>query len=272
MISVITPVYNGSRFIESCVQTVIAQGCPDLEHIIIDGNSTDKTGEIIKHYGERYSHVRWLSEPDRGQSDAMNKGIAMAQGETIAILNVDDFYEPNVLNRVAEIFKELPEPSFVTGNCNVWDNEGNLIKVNKPVKLKLSNLLLGFDVNPFPINPSAYFYHKSLHDKIGLYDIHEDYVMDVDFLFRAVEGAAVTYVDEIWGNYRMLEGTKTVNSINSGKNTPRVERLIKLYRKKFILSTRISLAVQYVFHKYARKITRKLEKIVKGLFTKNWSQ
>ena len=105
MISVITPVYNGEQFIESCIKVVIDQACPGVEHIILDGDSTDRTVEIIKWYADQYPHILWVSEKDEGQSDAMNKGIAMAKGEIIGILNVDDFYEPNVLNRVSEIFK-----------------------------------------------------------------------------------------------------------------------------------------------------------------------
>jgi len=124
MISVITPVYNGERFIEACIQVVIDQQCSDVEHIIMDGGSKDGTVDIIKRYAEQYSHIRWLSEKDQGQSDAMNKGIAMAKGEILAILNVDDYYEPNVLKRVTEIFKILPEPSLLVGNCNIWDSNG----------------------------------------------------------------------------------------------------------------------------------------------------
>ncbi|MEC4816347.1 MAG: glycosyltransferase family 2 protein, partial [Scytonema sp. PMC 1069.18] len=173
MISVVTPVYNGEKFIESCIKVVIAQNCPDVEHIIVDGGSKDGTVEIIKQYAQKYSHIRWISEKDKGQSDAMNKGIAMAQGEILAILNVDDYYEPNVLNRVSEIFKTLPEPSLLVGNCNVWNDEGRIIHLNKPSKLEFSELLLIPYKNYFPMNPSAYFYHISLHQKIGFYKIEE---------------------------------------------------------------------------------------------------
>jgi glycosyltransferase involved in cell wall biosynthesis len=102
MISVITPVYNGDRFIESCIRMVIDQACSEAEHLIIDGGSSDRTVEIVQQYADRYPHIRWVSEPDAGQSDAMNKGIEMAKGDIIAMLNVDDYYEPNVLNRIVE--------------------------------------------------------------------------------------------------------------------------------------------------------------------------
>jgi len=81
----------------------------------------------------------------------------IAKGEILAILNVDDFYEPDVLNRISEIFKALPEPSLLVGNCNVWVDDDKLKFLNKPTKLKLTDLLLGFNVNQYPVNPSAYF-------------------------------------------------------------------------------------------------------------------
>jgi glycosyltransferase involved in cell wall biosynthesis len=86
-----TPVYNGQRFIEFCIKNVIDQHCSHAEHIIVDGGSTDGTVEIIKSYAEKYPHIRWISEKDNGQSDAMNKGISMAKGEILGVLNVDDF-------------------------------------------------------------------------------------------------------------------------------------------------------------------------------------
>ncbi|MGK7952761.1 MAG: glycosyltransferase family 2 protein [Xenococcaceae cyanobacterium] len=229
MFSIITPVYNGEKFIESCIQSVIEQNCSNLEHIILDGGSSDNTVNIIQQYASKYSHIRWISEKDRGQSDAMNKGIAMAKGNIIGILNVDDFYEPNVLNRVTEILIKLPEPSFVVGNCNVWDTQGKLKYVNKPNNLKLTDLLMGWKINPHPVNPSAYFYHKSLHQEVGLYDVKEQYIMDLDFIFKAVQKAKIVYVDEIWGNYRDIEGTKTFNDRKNRQGDRRKEKLINSY-------------------------------------------
>lgn len=248
MISVITPVYNGEKFIESCIKVVIDQNCTNVEHIIVDGGSTDGTVKIIKQYAEKYPYIRWISEKDKGQSDAMNKGIAKARGEILAILNVDDYYEPNVLNRVLEIFKSLPEPSLLVGNCHVWDNEGKLEYINKPAKLKITDLLLGFDVNPHPVNPSAYFYHASLHKKVGLYKTNEHYVMDLDFLLQAVQAATVTYVDEIWGNYRLLEDTKTVVDIKSGQSSQRNQQLLRFYQIKLPLFQQWKIAMKRKLH------------------------
>ncbi|MEH2129405.1 MAG: glycosyltransferase family 2 protein [Nostoc sp.] len=238
MISIITPVYNGEKFIESCLQVVINQNFAEVEHIIVDGGSTDQTIDIIKYYANQHPHIRWISEKDQGQSDAMNKGIAMAQGLIIGILNVDDFYEPNVLSRISELFKTLPEPSLIVGNCNKWDHRGKLIQINKPKRLRPVDLLMGKQINDdgmidvtFPVNPSAYFYHKSLHQKIGVYKVEEHYVMDIDFLLKAVKVAHVKYFNEIWGNYRYYPGTKTFDDSTNGTSERRIQQLFEDYTK-----------------------------------------
>lgn len=265
MISVITPVYNGEHFIEGCIKTVIDQNCFDVEHIIVDGGSSDRTLEIVQQYAEQHAHIRWLSERDKGQSDAMNKGVQMAQGEILGFLNVDDYYEPNTLNQVLEIFQTLPKPSFLAGNCNVWDTEGNLAEINKPSKLNLFDLLIGIGVNPYPYNPSAYFYHKALHDSIGLYEVDNHHSMDLDFIFRAVQVAHLKYIDKTLGNYRRIDGTKTVEDMKSGKIGERVNNLFRTYRKQLPMMQRFSLMIRdewinlIIFVKRLRRVTHKLK-------------
>jgi len=237
-LSVITPVFNGIRFIEFCIRSVIEQNCPDAEHIIIDGGSTDGTVEVIQSYAEKYPHIRWVSEKDRGQSDAMNKGIDMASARILGFLNVDDYYEPGVLCDVVTMFKDLPEPSLLVGNCNIWDDNDELLGVSRPAKLSLLRLLMLY-IKAFPANPSAYFYHKSLHDMIGPYDVEEHYGMDVHFIFKAVQSAHVTYVDKLWGNYRYLADTKTYRDVTSGKNKIRVTTIADYYRKQAPLHYRV---------------------------------
>jgi glycosyltransferase involved in cell wall biosynthesis len=249
MISIITPVYNSKRFIEFCIKNVIDQNCPAVEHIIIDGGSSDGTVEIIRQYAEKYPHIRWISEKDNGQSDAMNKGIAMARGEIIGILNVDDYYEPNVLCRIHKILKALPEPTLLVGNCNVWDNEGNLWFVSRPAKISLTNLLLERFMESFPMNPSAYFYHASLHRKIWGYKTDEHFGMDLDFILKAVQSANVKYINETWGNYRYLVGTKTYNADKSGENSRRVKAIVKEHRKKMPAFRQLKISLLYEFYR-----------------------
>lgn len=247
MISVITPVYNGEQFIESCIKVVIDQQCSDLEHIIIDGGSKDATVDIIKRYADSYPHIRWISEKDQGQSDAMNKGIAIAKGEILAILNVDDYYEPNVLNCIATTFETLLQPSLLIGNCNIWSSEGNLLYTNKPSRTSLYTLTFG--LYSYPENPSAYFYHKSLHQEVGLYDVDEHYAMDLDFLIRATQVAKIKYINEVWGNFRRFEGTKTFELLLNNECDTRNERVLKKYHRQLPLLQRWYTTIAYEFYK-----------------------
>jgi len=240
-ISVITPVYNGERYIESCLESVIEQTCPFVEHLIVDGGSTDNTIKIVEHYSKEYLHIKWISEKDKGQSDAMNKGIRLASGSIISILNVDDFYEPNTLNFVLKSFKTLLEPSLLVGNCNVLNHDDAIKYVNAPKNLNWKDVLL--KKAPHPFNPSAYFYHSSLHSKIGVYDVDNHYTMDLDFLLKALRIANVKYVDRVLGNYRSIEGTKTNSSRNDGSFRKHSRRA----RINYISSLPFLLRLQVIF-------------------------
>jgi glycosyltransferase involved in cell wall biosynthesis len=229
-LSIITAVYQGHQHIASCIESVIQQKYDAVEHIIIDGGSTDGTVEIVKTYLQKYPHIRFISEKDRGQSDALNKGIKLAQSEIIGILNVDDFYEPDVFRQLGAYFLALKEPALLVGNCNVLGENNQLLYVNKPDRLEQIDFLLG---NSCPLNPSSYFYHKSLHEKIGYYDETDHFSMDVDFLFKAVDAAHVLYVDKCWGNFSYIPGTKTYEDVKSGGNKKRIDLLHKKFFNKF---------------------------------------
>ena len=248
MISIITPVLNAELQIEDCIKSVIDQQCNDVEHIIVDGKSEDNTKLIIKRYADSYKHIRWISENDTGQSNAMNKGIKLAKGEIIGILNSDDYHEPNTLNRVKNVFKNAQRPALVVGNCKVWNDLGELLYVNKPAKLKITDLLMGWSINPHPVNPSAYFYHKTLHDIIGYYDETMHFTMDLDFILRAVKVAKVKYCNETWGNYSYRENTKTANDKRNGTADARYKQCIHYHMKNITLLKRGTISVTKKVH------------------------
>lgn len=241
MITIITPVYNGARFIDTCIQSVIDQHYEDIEHLIIDGSSTDRTLEIVQSYAQKYPHISWVSEKDQGQSDAMNKGIMMAKGNIIGILNADDYYEPNVFARVVQLFQHLPEPGFLVGRCRVIDEQGNLKYINKPKSLNVVDILSERSQHPY--NPSAYFYHKSLHQLVGFYDTNHHYVMDLDFILKAVQHSHTLLVNDIWGNYRAIEGTKTNELRALGLAEKTKQDLFAEHRKKLPLLQQILISI-----------------------------
>jgi glycosyltransferase involved in cell wall biosynthesis len=259
-LTVITPVYNGKRFIECCLLSVIHQNCLGVEHWVIDGGSSDGTLDIIRRYAGKYPHIRWVSEKDGGQSAALNKGIALAQGDVIGILNYDDYYEPAVLPRVLKIFEAAPDLSFVVGNCNVLNDDEKIIYLNRPYRLSLVNMLIGGQENQFPYNPSAYFYHKSLHKKVGPYDESDHQTMDIDFLLKVLPVSHVRYVDETWGNFRYIQNSKTFRSKENNELERHKKRLTDLHLKKLPWPKQWWItAMRYVFvekkpHYYAGRI------------------
>ena len=228
MLSIITPCFNSEKYIEACIKNVISQNYSEVEHIIVDGASTDNTVNIIKEYAEKHPHIRWVSEKDKGQSDAMNKGIEMAKYDIISFLNVDDYYEPNVFSRVMPMFKNLPPDSFVVGNCNLWDSKGKLIGINKPDKTTLYDILIW---RRFPANPSAYFYHKSIHDKIGGYKLVNKN-MDLYFILETVQVANIKYIDELFGNFCIVENSKTDEALDNDTMYQEVREIMLKYKHK----------------------------------------
>ena len=239
-LTVITPVYKGESFIERCLRNVAEQECPGVEHLIIDGGSLDGTVSVIERLAREVPRLRWVSERDLGQSDAMNRGVALAQGDVIGVLNVDDRYEPGTLNRVREVFEGSPEPTFAVGNCNVLDDSGRLLWVNRPRRPYFIDMLVRDSHAPnCPVNPSAYFYHRSLHDRIGWYDAADHLTMDVDFVLRAVQQAHVVYIDETWGSFWLHSETKTAKDIRAGTAAARFAAITSRFRSRLGLRDRV---------------------------------
>lgn len=214
-LSIITPTYNSIVFIEKCLQNVIEQDCDLVEHIIIDGGSTDGTLAILKKYAANYNHIRWVSESDNGQSSAMNKGIDKAKSDCISFLNVDDLYFPFILKRICSLFNDDSSLSFVVGNCKVVNTEGQLLYINRPKRIKDYHLFSYKE--PFPINPCAYFYKKSIHNVVGLYNEENHYNMDYEFILRASLYFNLQYFEEDWGVMLHHEDAKTAQDFSNGQ-------------------------------------------------------
>ena len=178
-ISVITPSFNQGKFIEQTIQSVLNQNFPNFEHIIVDGGSTDGTIEILK----KYPHLKWISEKDKGQSDALNKGFRLATGEIIAWINSDDWYEPDTFFAIGKFFEENQYKNIVMGDCNLVDENGKIFD-------RVINYERGFEElknyrvsRSIPTQP-AIFFKKKLLEEFGMLDIHLKYVMDYDLWMR----------------------------------------------------------------------------------------
>lgn len=231
-LSILTPSYNSGKYLERAILSVMNQNCQNFEHIIVDGGSDDDTIKILN----KYPHVKWISEPDKGQSDAMNKAIALATGNVLSFLNADDYYEPNVFSKVIEIFEQAPNNSLLVGDCNFINELEEVVYTDKPKNLRLLDIL---STRSYPANPASYFYHKSIHNLIGYYDIKDHYVMDLDFILRAVQVANVIYIPKVLGNFFNVAGTKTHEDRAAGKSYHRREKLINNYKKQLSVPDRI---------------------------------
>ena len=239
MISIITPAYNSASFLRSCVESVAQQWQEEVEHWIIDGGSTDGTVELLNELSSEFPHLRWISEKDRGQSHAMNKGIERCRGEVISFLNADDFYEPGAIDKAIRFFKTAPAGSFLVGDCRVLKEDGSMYMMNRPYPFDPVNFILDYT---FPFNPSAYFYHKNLHNSLGLYDESDHLTMDIDFIFRLFGNANIRYIPEVLGNYVMVETSKTMQEISAGRNVENLLKVFARYEPKLGFSVRLRLA------------------------------
>ncbi len=230
-LSVLTPVLNGGKSIRGALDSVLEQRFKSLEHLVLDGGSTDGTLDIVQAYAARYPHIHLISGPDRGQSDALNKGLLRARGDVIGVLNADDFYSPGAVQSAMHALSTVARPAFVVGLCNILDEAGAVREVNRPARLALRDLLLGLHVNAHPANPSAYFYDKQVHELVGPYRTEDHYSMDLDFILRAVQVAHCAFIDELWGNFRLVPGTKTYEDVQGGRLTARCEVVYRRYEK-----------------------------------------
>ena len=239
-LSIITPVLNNERFISQAIENYLSVAKSKTELIIVDGGSTDRTIEIIKSYASNRQDIKWISERDSGQSDAMNKGIRLASGDYISFLNVDDYYSKGTFIRVIQILQQKPFINFLVGDCNVWNAENKLIFVNRPSKLEKWHVLSGYY---FPVNPTAYFYKKQLHSEVGFYKEDNHYNMDLEFIIQARLYTPFYYMSEIWGNFRMLPNTKTFSDMEENLLEKRKQDLLRIYfnQVSFYIRFRIKL-------------------------------
>ena len=154
-ISITTPSYNQSRFLEQSILSIVNQNYPNLEYGIIDGGSNDNSVDIIKKYEDRISY--WVSEPDSGQADAIMKGLKRSTGEIFGLQNSDDRHLPGTLEYVAHIFDEHPEIDLLFGGWNFIDSEGRIISTRHLKHFSLMKLRAGSTIPP---QPAVFFLYK----------------------------------------------------------------------------------------------------------------
>ena len=184
-ISIITATYNSSETLPSTIQSILSQSYSDFEYLVIDGASKDSTLDIIKEYEPKFAgRMRYISEPDKGIYDAMNKGIRMATGDVIGILNSDDFYtSPDVLKAIAEAFEKEASLDAVYGDIHFVrpDRLDKCVRYYSGKSFKRSRMKFGF----MPPHPSFYA-RRECYEKYGLYKTDYKICADFEFMLRTI--------------------------------------------------------------------------------------
>jgi len=201
-ISIVTVSFNQGQFIEDNILSVINQNYPNVEHIIIDAGSTDGTIDILKKYN---NHLNWTSEPDKGQSNGLNKGFKKATGEIIGWFNSDDRIPPGALHKVARFFIENPEEIAVVGNRAIIDENGKLIRVVKSRSYSFDYLVN----HARGITQNSTFFKREVFNKAGYLDESIHYAMDRDLFIRIAKIKTMPYIPETLGEFRLQQDAKT---------------------------------------------------------------
>lgn len=199
-ISILTPSFNSGKYIERAILSVGDQDYGNSEHIIVDGGSTDNTLEVL----EKYPHLKCISEPDKGQSDAMNKAFEMSDGEIIMYLNSDDTVSKGTFSEVIEKFSNT-YCDMIVGDLKIKFEDREIIRTPST---KYADVI-DFKKNQFPANPLSYYYKREIQDAFGLFPVDEHSTMDLEFIWFAYKFYKVEAIDHLMGTFYMWDGNKT---------------------------------------------------------------
>ncbi|GAP05318.1 MAG TPA: glycosyltransferase [Anaerolinea thermolimosa] len=205
LVTIVTPSFNQARFLEATMRSVLEQDYPQIEYMVVDGGSTDGSVEVIQKYAHRLAW--WVSEPDRGQTDAINKGFARARGEVLAWLNSDDTYEPGAVRRAVEALQAHPQAVMVYGEANYIDEAGRVIGRFPAAQTDYRRLRRGY----VHIPQQAAFWRAEAWRAVGPLDPTFYFAMDYDLWVRlSMLGALVFVPGQVWANFRLHRDAKTI--------------------------------------------------------------
>lgn len=216
LVSIITPSYNQARFLEQTIQSVLGQDYPRLEYLLVDGASTDGSLEIIQKYTSRLDW--WVSEPDHGQAEAINKGLRRAKGEFVAWLNSDDIYLPGAIARAVSAFEQHPGAGLVFGDVLAIDGQGQITN-----RLRYGNWSL-LDLMSFRvIGQPSIFMRRSVLEQAGYLDTSYHYLLDHQLWLRMAQLAEICHVPELLSGARFhVESKNVARAAEFGKEAYRI--------------------------------------------------
>ena len=250
-ISIVTPSFNQAPFVEHTLRSILDQNYGNLEYIVIDGGSTDGSVEIISQYAPQLAY--WVSEPDDGHGNALNKGFKRSTGEIMAWLNSDDIYFPWTLQTVAEIFASHPEVSWISSHaCAILDQKGRIVTADRKYNNKYSYLLGRHNVPQ-----ESTFWRSSLWERAGGY-INEDYKLMVDgeLWSRFFAHARLYNVRCMLGGFRCWGGNRSI--VDNKQVNADMRRCVATLEKSCDPATLLNLARMRQALKYPDGIRRNI--------------
>jgi glycosyltransferase involved in cell wall biosynthesis len=209
---VVTPSLDQARFVEATLRSVLLQGYPALEYVVVDGGSKDGSADLIRRYAPWLTS--WVSEPDRGQGDAINKGLRRATGSIVGWLNSDDRLLPGALLGVARAAAARPDAVAWAGRCRSVGPRGNLVYPQVPRGLTREELADWGRAGQ--LSQPACFFTRAAAERVGLLDERLHYALDVDFWLKLAELGPICACDETWAEETLHAGAKT--SAERGKS------------------------------------------------------
>lgn len=204
-VSIVTPSYNQAHFLEETIRSVLLQGYPNLEYLVIDGGSIDDSVEIIRKYEPWLAY--WVSESDRGQSHAINKGFARTAGEIYAWLNSDDTYEPGAITAAANYLAQHPATGVVFGKAHVIDEASRLKREWHPPPFDLKEIVF---LQECYVPQVSVFFRRDPFEQVGGLNEEMYWTMDYDLWFQLGKITKVDQITQVMGNYREHDSAKTV--------------------------------------------------------------
>ena len=238
-ITVITPSFNQAAYLEKTIQSILNQNYPNLEYIIIDGGSTDGSVDIIKRYASKLAY--WVSEPDEGQSHAINKGLMKSTGDWVCWQNSDDIFYPNSFQYVAQVIQKMPKLEFIIGDINLIDENDKLIRPMCYVKPTYQSLI----AEGMVLTNQAAFWKRCVHNDIGWLDENLHYGFDYEWFLRLLKHTKQSWhISKTIGALRYHSETKTsLNQVKfqeefgiilEGKSMNLIARLFYIVRRLFL--------------------------------------
>lgn len=201
LVSIITPSFNQGHFLERTILSIKNQDYPLIEHIVVDGRSSDNTMDVLRKY---HRDLIWVSEPDNGQSDAINKGFGMSQGDILAYLNADDIYVSGAIRRVVDFFSTSSQADMIYGNYLIIDQDENVLR-----KCRLFDICFADLLKRNIIGQPAVFFRRRILEKVGPLDVSLRYSMDFDLWLRIASVGTLRHMNQYLSCFRIHSKSKS---------------------------------------------------------------